>query len=406
MRKGKKNNNYHKPTVLPSFAFCFSPSSKTLVLPYFLLTTAVIVVLHTPPFEALSIYLFISCYRDYQPSSVLRRSGTEENKNKSFFRHIFFLATYSPNQSINTYTMATTTTTLHNVDLRNHHLEKDPCIINTVSFHSDDTSSSDIDDESQLQEPHHEKPKSKHHEIITHDHHDYHPLRTQITSQTNDFILTHWSFSSSSSSSATSYLATDLPGLASKFFPCALDDRIHLLARLFSIVFLLGEEIDALVRLDEHDDDERDDECDEDDEERDAEREGLRKEIIQFLKESFNGVYGRRRIDREEEEEEEEFPLVWMLNHVLDEMASHAYLLVMGEVQEAIWRFLGTARRRGGEKNDDEDALSRFRAKFVDAGMWLPLYRFATGEMVDEEEFGFGGVEMVEWSGVVGGGGL
>lgn len=312
--------------------------------------------------------------------------------------------------------MATTTTTrtLHNVDLRNHHLEKDPCIINTISFHSDDTSSSDIDDEAQLQEHHHEKPESKHHEIITHDHHDhdYHPLRTQITSQTNDFILTHWSFSSSSASasfSATSYLATDLPGLACKFFPCALDDRIHLLARLFSVVFLLGEEIDTLVRLDEHDDEERDDECDDD--ERDRDEEGVRKEIIRFLKESFNGVYGRRRIDREEEEEE--FPLVWMLNHVLDEMASHAYLLVMGEVQEAIWRFLGTAGRSQRKEqfstsidndDDDEDALLRFRAKFVDAGMWLPLYRFATGGMVDEEEFGFGGVEMVEWSGVVGGG--
>lgn len=302
----------------------------------------------------------------------------------------------------------TTTTTLHNVDLRNHHLEKDPCIINTVSFHSDDTSSSDIDDESQLQEHHHEKPESDHHEIITHDR-QYHPLRTQITSQTNDFILTHWSFSpssSSASSSATSYLATDLPGLACKFFPCALDDRIHLLARLFSVVFLLGEEIDALVNHHKNDDEER--EVDDDDErERDNEREGVRKEIIQFLKESFNGVYGRRRIDREEEEcEEEELPLVWMLNHVLDEMASHAYLLVMGEVQEAIWRFLGTARRRRGEKNDDDDALSRFRAKFVDAGMWLPLYRFATGGMVDEEEFGFGGEEMVEWSGVGGRGSL
>lgn len=324
---------------------------------------------------------------------------TEENKR--FFRHIFLPPAYL----INPYTMATTTTTttLHNVDLRNHHLEKDPCIINTISFHSDDTSSSDIDDEAQLQE-HHEKPESEHYELINphhHDHHDYHPLRKQITSQTNDFILSHWSFSSSSASSsatsttsATSYLATDLPGLASKIFPCALDDRIHLLARLFSVVFLLGEEIDAIVRCDEHDD----------------EREGVRKEIVQFLKESFNGVDGRRRerkFDREEEEEEEEeeFPLVWMLNHVLDEMASHAYLLVMGEVQEAIWRFLG-ARRRGEKNDDDDDALSRFRAKFVDAGMWLPLYRFATGGMVDEEEFGFGGEEMVEWSGVLGGGDL
>lgn len=323
-------------------------------------------------------------------------------------------------------TTTTTTTTLHKVDLRNHHLEKDPCIINTVSFHSDDNSSSDIDDESQLQKPHHEKPESEHYELITHHHHhdhDYHPLRTQITSQTNDFILDHWSCSSSSSfsssssssSSTTSYLATDLPGLASKFFPCALDDRIHLLARLFSVVFLLGEEIDTLVNHHQNEnDDERDDECDENDDEGDRdEREGVRKEIIQFLKESFNGVDGRRREinhreEEEEEEEEEEFPLVWMLNHVLDEMASHAYLLVMGEVQEAIWRFLRIAgsQRKGEKDDDDDDALSRFRAKFVDAGMWLPLYRFATGGMVDEEEFGFGGVEMVEWSGVVGGGDL
>lgn len=402
MRK-EKNNNYHKPTVLPSFSFCFSPSCATI----FLLTThhRDSRVTHTTirSIVYLSVYQLLS---RYQPSSVLRRSGTERNKNKSFFRYIFFLATNSPTQSINQYTMATTTTTttLHNVDLRNHHLEKDPCIINTVSFHSDDTSSSDIDDESQLQEHHDEKLKSEHHELITHhhDHHDYHHLRKQITSQTNDFILTHWSFSSSSSSSATSYLATDLPGLASKIFPCALDDRIHLLARLFSVVFLLGEEIDALVNHHENDDDdERDDECDDDEE-------GVRKEIIQFLKESFNGVDGRRREIDHQEEGEEEFPLVWMLNHVLDEMASHAYLLVMGEVQEAIWRFLGIAgsQRRGEKDDDDEDALLRFREKIVDAGMWLPLYRFATGGMVDEEEFGFGGEEMVEWSGVVGGGDL
>lgn len=185
------------------------------------------------------------------------------------------------------------------------------------------------------------------------------------------------------------------------------------------MVFLLGEEIDSLVRLDECDDEECDEENDEecDDEERDD----VRKEIIQFLKESFNGVDGRRReIDHreegkeEEEEEEEEFPLVWMLNHVLDEMASHAYLLVMGEVQEAIWRFLGIAGRsqrkehfsNSMDDDDEDDALLRFRKKFVDAGMWLPLYRFATGGMVDEEEFGFGGVEMVEWSGVLGGGDL
>lgn len=315
----------------------------------------------------------------------------------------------------------TTTTTLHNVDLRNHHLEKDPCIINTVSFHSDDTSSSDADDESQLQKHHHEKSESKHYEFITHDHHhhDYHPLRTQITSQTNDFILTHWSFcpsssssSTSATSSATSYLQSDLPGLASKFFPFALDDRIHLLARLFSVVFLLGEEIDSLVNHHDENDDERDDERD-DEGEGERDEDGVRKEIIQFLKESFNGVDGRRReIDHQEEGEEEEFPLVWMLNHVLDEMASHAYLLVMGEVQEAIWRFLGARRSQRKEHfstsmdddDDEDDALSRFRAKFVDAGMWLPLYRFATGGMVDEEEFGFGGEEMVEWSGVLGGG--
>lgn len=172
------------------------------------------------------------------------------------------------------------------------------------------------------------------------------------------------------------------------------------------MVFLLGEEIDALVRLDEHDEGDRDED----------EREGVRKEIIQFLKKSFNGVDGRRNeIEDEECEEFEEFPLVWMLNHVLDEMASHAYLLVMGEVQEAIWRFLGIAGRSQRKEHfsnsidgedDEDDALLRFRKKFVDAGMWLPLYRFATGGMVDEEEFGFGGVEMVEWSGVLGGGDL
>lgn len=178
------------------------------------------------------------------------------------------------------------------------------------------------------------------------------------------------------------------------------------------MVFLLGEEIDTIVRCDHCHEENDEEECDDEERDHERERDDVRKEIIQFLKESFNGVYGRRReIDHREEECEEEFPLVWMLNHVLDEMASHAYLLVMGEVQEAIWRFLGARRsQRRGEKNDDdddnddEDALSRFRAKFVDAGMWLPLYRFATGGMVDEEEFGFGGEEMVEWSGVEGGG--
>ena len=63
------------------------------------------------------------------------------------------------------------------------------------------------------------------------DHEESHSLRTQVTSQTNDFILSHWPFEIDAA--RKSYLSRDLPGLACLCFPFALDERIHLIARLF-----------------------------------------------------------------------------------------------------------------------------------------------------------------------------
>lgn len=94
----RKNNNYHKPTVLLSFFFCFSPLSKSCATIFFAYYCSDSRVTHTRLKHCLSIYQLLS---RYQPSSVLRRSGTEENKNKSFFRHIFFSPPTHPiNQSI------------------------------------------------------------------------------------------------------------------------------------------------------------------------------------------------------------------------------------------------------------------------------------------------------------------
>ncbi|KAF2216396.1 hypothetical protein CERZMDRAFT_93691 [Cercospora zeae-maydis SCOH1-5] len=177
-----------------------------------------------------------------------------------------------------------------------------------------------------------------------------HILRTQVTTQTNDFILSHWPFENDAARNA--YLDRDLAGLACLCFPFALDERIHLIARLFSIVYLLGEIISEL------DDD-------------DAE------ECLGSLKQAVKGYWANRTQAE-----------VWMLCDLFDEIRSHEYLMV-DDIIEATWKYLGLRTVRRGRQTKREDRPPGFHGAFVEAGVLLPLHRFATGHMVDEEEFNY-----------------
>ncbi|USW50094.1 Putative isoprenoid synthase domain superfamily [Septoria linicola] len=183
-----------------------------------------------------------------------------------------------------------------------------------------------------------------------------HTLRSQLTAQTNDFILTHWSFESTEA--RTSYLSKDLTGLACLCFPFALDDRIHLIARLFSLMFLLGEMISGL---------DIDDALD----------------CLQSLQEATKGYWEADRTHAE----------VWMLCDLLEEIRSHEYALA-DDIMDAMWTFLSLRMGRRGRRTKRDDTTSGFQNSFVDAGMLLPLHRFATGVMVDEEEFEYSKSEV------------
>ncbi|GIZ46422.1 hypothetical protein CKM354_000954800 [Cercospora kikuchii] len=188
------------------------------------------------------------------------------------------------------------------------------------------------------------------------DHEESHSLRTQVTSQTNSFILSHWPFESDAARS--SYLSRDLPGLACLCFPFALDERIHLIARLFSIVYLLGEIISELDGDDAED-------------------------CLQSLMQAVKGYWA----DRTQAE-------VWMLCDLFDEIRSHEYIMVE-DIIEATWRYLELRTVRRGRRTKREDRRPGFQSTFVEAGVLLPLHRFATGLMIDEEEFNFGNQELL-----------
>ena len=188
------------------------------------------------------------------------------------------------------------------------------------------------------------------------EHENSHALRSQLTTQTNEFILTYWPFDNKSEQD--SYLSKDLTGLACLCFPFALDDRIHLIARLFSVIYLLGEMIAGL----DHDDAE---------------------ECLRSLQEAVKGYW---EADRSQ-------PQIWMLCDLFDEIRSHEYALV-DDIMEATWRYLGLRVMRRGRRTERQGGRAGFQDSFMAAGMLLPLHRFATGVMVDEDEFNYGSAEL------------
>lgn len=68
---------------------------------------------------------------------------------------------------------------------------------------------------------------------ITQSHH----LRDTVSEQVENYILTHWDFASEREKQL--FLTTDISGLACQCFAYALDERIHMAAVLFSVVFLI-----------------------------------------------------------------------------------------------------------------------------------------------------------------------
>jgi hypothetical protein len=187
-------------------------------------------------------------------------------------------------------------------------------------------------------------------------HPNVHPLHRELTAQINDYILTNWPFDSATA--RQSYMDKHLPYLACLCFPFALDERIHLIARLFALVYLHAS---AIATLDSDD----------------AEA------CLASLRDLATGC---QEVDRDS-------PEAWMLCDLLDEIRSHEYALV-DEIVAATWRFLRSRvvqRGRRATRRRDEPALAdSFPRSFVAAGMLLPLHRFATGTDVDEEEFEVG----------------
>lgn len=176
-----------------------------------------------------------------------------------------------------------------------------------------------------------------------------HPLRKQLTTQTNDFILENWDFRSETSKQ--SYLSKDMTGLACLCFPFALDDRIHLIARFFSIIYLLG---DIISNLDFED----------------------AEVCLSSLQEAVQGYWEP---DRSEAE-------VWMLCDLFDDFRSHEYMLVE-EIIAATWTCLRRRIVLRGRRASRQKTEESFRDSFLAAGLLFPLHQFATGGMIDKEEF-------------------
>ena len=106
-------------------------------------------------------------------------------------------------------------------------------------------------------------------------------------------------------------------------------------------------------------------------------------ECLQSLMQAVKGYWA----DRTQAE-------VWMLCDLFDEIRSHEYTMVE-DIIEATWRYLELRTVRRGRRTKREDRRPGFQSSFVEAGVLLPLHRFATGLMIDEEEFNFGNQELL-----------
>jgi hypothetical protein len=129
-----------------------------------------------------------------------------------------------------------------------------------------------------------------------------HPLRSSTTSQTINSFLTYWPFLSTSSRNR--FVLADIPGLACELFPFGQDDRIHLAAGLFSLLFLLDEESRELS-VDAGED------------------------FLEYLRSAVVDGW----------EKAGGMPQVRMLGGLFDELRGHDYL-VGGEVVAATWEWL------------------------------------------------------------------
>lgn len=67
-----------------------------------------------------------------------------------------------------------------------------------------------------------------------------HALRETVSEHVESYILAHWDFASEKERQA--FLTADISGLACQCFPYALDERIHMAAVLFSLVYLIDGE--------------------------------------------------------------------------------------------------------------------------------------------------------------------
>ncbi|EME85426.1 uncharacterized protein MYCFIDRAFT_171353 [Pseudocercospora fijiensis CIRAD86] len=166
-----------------------------------------------------------------------------------------------------------------------------------------------------------------------------HPLRWTITPQVNNLILSHWEFDSEEQKQR--FLQQDLTGLACLAFPFALEDRIELIARLFSIVYLLGELVGDL-------------------DVEDAE------ECLDSLQEAVKGYW---------KPDPDQAPVFEHMTIRLLTILSTRH----GSTLSKHLTFYSLRIVQRGRRARRLDEVQTFKDSFLAAGLELPLHRFATG---------------------------
>jgi len=168
-----------------------------------------------------------------------------------------------------------------------------------------------------------------------------HHLRDFIAAQTDDYVLQNWDFEDNESSQE--FLNKRVSNVACLYFPAALDERIVLIARLFSILYLTGENL-ASLDLDDSED------------------------YIGALESAIKGYWSP----------DESIPAVWMLCGVFDEMRTQDYVVV-DDVIETTMAHLRANLLRRGRTTQRHDSRSAFRTFRIGASLISALTPFAMG---------------------------
>lgn len=126
-----------------------------------------------------------------------------------------------------------------------------------------------------------------------------HPLVRDVKMQVDEYILQSWDFQDDDVS-RRDFESENISSVASYYFPSALDERIFLVSRLLSVLFLITE---SLVQFDLDDGE----------------------EYIEALEAAVKGHW----------QPDESIPAVWMLCGIFDEIRAQDYMLADDIIETA-----------------------------------------------------------------------